>query len=374
MSKSNRMRVPFATLRRISSPEDLGAERVVMSGYAPANGVLEIPTDKNVRDYLAEPEGGKQRYRKSQVHDVILDTLINAPDDFSILNGGLVIIASSVDVDEKNKVMELESPSIVNGAQTQGVLREFYSEYEFDGTIHVRFELIILTDSKLVAEIAVSRNRQNNVQRASIGEALGYFTEISKVMKKAGYEVSGRESDHPDGDAVIPIEKLLQVITVLLPDHLIPVSREAAYSGRAECLKLFERTFKERRSDEVAAERYKFYIAAAVPAWELYRKWREHQGFSGSGLKKGVRRDANRKIIDVADGLVFPILAALARFSGPGGIKLPAQLTMVETELINSAKSAFMEIAGSNPNVMGKNKACYSYVGQVTRLIGMSLK
>lgn len=372
MNKSNGLRVPFATLRRISSPEDVGADRVIMTGYMPADAVLEIPTDKNVRDYLAEPEGGKQRYRKSQVHDVILDTLINAPEDFSILNGGLVIVAKKADVDEKLKVLTLDSPSILNGAQTQGVLKEFYKDYEFDGRIHVRFELIICDDKRLIAEIAVSRNRQNNVQRASIGEAMGYFDEISAQMKKAGYIVSGRESDHPDGNRVISIEKLLQVLTVLLPESLNPFSREAAYSGRAQCLKLFEKTFKDRESDPLAARRYQFYLKSSKIAWQLYEKWRTHQGFAGTGLKKGIRRD-DRKIVEVADGIVFPILGALAQFSGEKGIVLPKQLETIEGELVGSAKSAFMEIAGSNPNVMGKSKACYSHVGLVTRLIGMSV-
>ena len=41
-----------------------------------------------------------------------------------MLNGGIVIVARDYEVDEKTKTLSLTRPSIINGAQTQGVLRD----------------------------------------------------------------------------------------------------------------------------------------------------------------------------------------------------------------------------------------------------------
>ncbi len=51
----------------------------------------------------------------------------------------------------------------------------------------------------------------------------------------------------------------------------------------------------------------------APRAWKIYQSWKKHQGFIGTHIQQGVTRDGN-KVVDVADGIVFPILAALATF------------------------------------------------------------
>ena len=47
-------------------------------------------------------------------------------------------------------------------------------------------------------------------------------------------------------------------------------------------------------------------------------------------------------------------------------IEVPA--TISDAEMIKSAKTAYMEIADSNPNVMGKNKACYTLLLDLAKL------
>jgi hypothetical protein len=42
--------------------------------------------------------------------------------------------------------------------------------------------------------------------------------------------------------------------------------------------------------------------------------------------------------------------------------------TIADADLIKTAKTAYMEIADSNPNVMGKNKACYTQLLDLTKL------
>src|SRR5438067_2522179 len=115
---------PFHSLRNISCPEDTEYGRKVFAGHAPATSVLSLPTDENVRAYLLEAEG-KQRRRETQVNKEIRQTLESHPELFSILNGGAVIVARASEVDEQKKIAHLTKGSIINGSQTQGVLKDF---------------------------------------------------------------------------------------------------------------------------------------------------------------------------------------------------------------------------------------------------------
>ena len=62
---------------------------------------------------------------------------------FSILNGGVVIVARSHEVDEQKKLLRLAGASIINGSQTQGVLQDFYGKFALEelSTIHIKYEL-----------------------------------------------------------------------------------------------------------------------------------------------------------------------------------------------------------------------------------------
>jgi hypothetical protein len=76
------------------------------------------------------------------------------------------------------------------------------------------------------------------------------------------------------------------------------------------------------------------------------------------------------EIIEVPDGIVFPILASLSAFAvkTPRGWKIQPPAQFNDIDLIKAAKSTYQEIARSNPQTMGKNKACYSALYQITSL------
>ena len=115
--------IAFHSIRNISSPEDLENNRKIYSGQTTVNSILNIPTDENVRSYLVEAEG-RQRKTPTSVHRAIQDTVINSPSNFSVLNGGITIVSRDIEIDEKEKILKLNKPSIINGAQTQGVLND----------------------------------------------------------------------------------------------------------------------------------------------------------------------------------------------------------------------------------------------------------
>jgi hypothetical protein len=346
---------------------------------------MGLSTDENVRDYLMEAEGKKRRC-PTQVHRAIRETLDSAPHNFSILNGGIVIVAQGVEVDDKNRVAKLENASIINGSQTQGVLRDYLKEVEEnDGErfpVHCKFELVVVSDADLVGEISIARNFQNDVMTISIAGRRGQLEELEEHFQGHFEGARLRKSETELSDDYTATEKLLQVITALVPEELWPKANERAnpnkvysYSMKAKCLKDYQRIW-DVVHDRVSAppdekkkceERYQFYLDIAGPAWELYHKWKKHEDFKGTRIHC-IERDASGGIKNVPDGIVFPILASLSAFAvkRAGRWTIEPPKTFSDKEVVRAAVDVCKEIAHSNPWNMGKSKACYSELYQIT--------
>ena len=144
---------------------------------------------------------------------------------------------------------------------------------------------------------------------------------------------------------------------------------------KARCLKEFQDIFKKAKdgSDKEHVKYlnlYQFYLDIAPHAWDLYCKWKAHQGFAGTGLKNGIIRDERGNIIEIADGIIFPIISALSMFAThtQNGWRIQPPRFFDEAELISTTKSAMIEIAAHSPQSMGKMKACYTALLQITSI------
>lgn len=383
---------PYHSLRNISCPEDVENNRKILTGHAPIESVLELSTDENVRDYLLEAEG-RQRRKPTSVHRAIQNTLYNYPHNFSVLNGGVVIVARDYKANEQEKSLYLSRPSIINGAQTQGIFKDFCSDYKAREDeippIHVTYELIVTDDDALIAEIAIARNFQNDVMTLSIAGRLGQLDELETSLQgKLSANKKLRKSETQLSSDYLATEHLLQVIAALVPEELLPKAKKISedpaskvytYDKKAKCLKDFREIYSVAKGEKTPEkgvdfakykELYQFYLDIAAQAYQLHEKWKAHQGFKGTGLRKGIKRDENDNIVDVSDGIIFPILASLSAFAKktPEGWKIEPPTAFRDDELIRTAKSVFMDIANSDPTTMGKSKACYSALYQITSL------
>jgi hypothetical protein len=373
----------YHALRNITSPEDAAAGRKVYAGTAPFQSLLGVPNNENLRDYLPD-DPGKKRRRLTAVHREMFTTLDTAPETFSAKNSGFVIVARNADVDEQKKAVRLVRPSIINGAQTQGVLREYLEECAEEDVdpfpIHPKFELVVTKDDALISEISIARNTQNDVKPLTIAHARGFLRDIERVMaKKSNTSIRVTESDTSDEHA--DTEKLLQVLAALMPQRLAspgsddPPNKVYTYSMRAKCLKDFiECQIKKEEAQteaerDLARARYSFYISAAPEAQKIYEHWKAHQGFAGKYLKQGVRRDDKGSILEVADGLVFPIFSALSVFmtEQKGGWKLKYPPLFDEGTLIDQVKTALRSYnVSGNPWNLGKSRDAYMQLYTVT--------
>ena len=382
---SARPSVPFVfhSFRNITCPEDVENGRKVFTGQAPAESFLPLSTDENVRDYLLDAEGKKRR-RATQVNKEIRETLENRPESFSALNGGIVIVARDYEVEESAKRLLLLKPSIINGSQTQGVLKDFYEAVAQRGfespSIHCKFELIVCDDEALIAEISIARNFQNDVTALSIAGRRGQLEELEESIQRSLPDAKLRKSETQLSDEYISTERLLQVITALIPEELWPKQSEKenpnkvyTYSMKAKCLKDFQQLWDKAKNAQnpehrQAKELYDFFLDIAPQAYELHLRWKEHQGFQGTRLWS-IERDG-RTIVEVPDGIVFPILASLAAFAKKtkAGWRVIPPKSFRDEELIRAAKAVYQSVANSNPWVMGKSRACYASLYQITSI------
>jgi hypothetical protein len=380
--------LPYIACRNISGPEDEDAERKVYAGHAPTSSVLKLEDDENVREYLVDALG-KAKARPTLVHQAIRKTLADHPDQFSILNGGIVIVARGAEIDDKRKVLLLKRPSIINGSQTQGELRRYFEQYReaaaedfFEPSI--KFELIVTKDDDLIAEISISRNFQNDVRAISIAGRRGQLDELEAAVQRVipGAKLRKSETDLAVDDEFLDTEKLIQVLFALMPttlfDHLEMDAKVFSYSQKTRCLKLFQRIVEGRHENENLDAIYAYFLDMAGHAWELYEKWKTHPRFRGTRLRSIEREDG--EVASVPDGIVFPILSAMSMFVKRCRRRLlKPQRDLVywamrpvaqfdEQELIDAAAQVYMEIADHNPQTMGKSKACYSALQRITAI------
>jgi hypothetical protein len=379
---SERYDFQFQSIRNITSPEDQENDRRVYTGQAPIQAVLGLDTEENVRGYLLEAEGRKRRV-PTQVHKAIWDTLANRPHDFSVLNSGVVITAFGAEVDENKKTVHLKDASIINGAQTRGIIKDFLAANKDREVppIHLKYEIIVTEDQELVADISIARNFQNDVMSLSIAGRLGQLDELQESLRKDDPNAKLRLSETQLADDYILTERLLQVMTALVPPELWlgesgsgGPNKVFTYSAKAKCLREFTKTHEAAKDPHAADHQrhrllYRFYLDIAPKALKLYEHWKGNQAFKSSGLR-AIKRDDAGNILEVPDGIIFPILASLANFAkhegGKWTIEVPKLLR--EAELVEAAKNVYMNMAGSRPEVMGKSQACYSALYQITNI------
>lgn len=370
--------IKYDSLRNISCDHDTENSRRVLVGRALAPQFLNLNTDENVRAYLVDAEGKKKK-RRGDVHMKILDTIENYPENFCVLNGGIVIVARDYEVDEKAKILKMKKPSIINGAQTQGVLRDAAQEFGDDfPEVFVTFEVIVTKNEDLIADISIARNFQNDVQNISIAGSKGILNELEASLQGGiSDELKLRKSETDRSDDYVDTEKLLQVIMALTPPDMFQGSaapdrenKAYTYSQKATCLKDFSAVYDAAKhsASKRDAELYEFFLQIAPKAHLLYLKWKSHQGFKGTRIRI-IERDGG-KIVEVPDGIVFPILASMSVFAAKkkGAWTISQPDLLADSELIETAKTAYMQIADSNPQTMGKKPACYSSLLSITTI------
>lgn len=364
----------YQLIRTTTSPDEVhtGVKSFVVN--LPAFEILKLSTKENLRAYIAEYNSK----RRNRVHDAIRDTIDTEPARFITRNGGFVITASGIEVDDNKKIVKLKEPSIINGAQSQGEVRQFIEgEYEseadwdlLDPPFYVRAEIIVDHEEDEVTETAIARNTATPVKSISQAGARGHLDELEKSIK-AKYPNESIKKSETDED-VLDTRRIIQYARLLMPVEISGNTSAAeklrAYKNPEQCLTDFSRWCEEKKFDGEARARYDFTVEIAPYAIKEYGYWETHDAWNGHHVweetKKGgraCRRDSDNKIVWVSPGLVFPVLGAMSEFVAKNKqdewrIKKPKQFK--PAEMVKRCVAQF-RAHGSDPMAMGRSEAAY---------------
>jgi hypothetical protein len=363
----------FNSLRNVTPPEEEKANRKRYCGNASAGEFFAIPDHMNIRDYLQTEVNGKPIKKSTLVNDAMRSQLEGDRSLFPILNGGITIVASAVTLDDKEKRLVMESPSIINGSQTRGVLKDYFEEFppsEDNVFPSVDFEVIVCTDERVAAEIAIARNYQNAVQPLSTYGARMVFKDLEAALRKRDANIRLRKSETDVGPEFWDTEKIIQVVTAMIPASVKmprPLKgkggsdgiRVYPYAGKAVCLKDFAE-IQAKPTEYPDAKT--FFEDVAYDAWMEFKKLRSYQGFS---VLRAVTKVKGEVAEDgVPTGIIFPMISALGKLAiqkpdGHWTFAIPSDFDM--DDLCKQAKTTYQQPGPgrSNPQTMGKELACY---------------
>jgi hypothetical protein len=390
-SSSGRVALSYDLIRNMTSPEEKANDAKSYFANVPITELLKLDTAANLRGYIPD-HPGKHR---TQAHKAIGQTLRERSDRFIQLSGGITVAAADIEVDDAKKLVTVTNGSIINGAQTQGEIRLFLDEMkqaaeevgeEFVPDFHARVEFMVDPEVGFIVDAAIARNTSTNIQRLSMAGKKQYFEDLDASFRRTFPKLKLAKSETDTGDEFVDTLRLLQVLWATLPEELLPVSgrstadaRLKSYKNRAFCLVDFEKDVidKDEATDPKvraqAAERHKCMVDLAGPAWKQYLRWRHHKEWSGRRLKQSTRAiRRSDQGYTVADGVVFPILAAMSLFvekdSATGKYHFEVPDVLEEKDMVEAARDQLSAHKG-NPMLMGRNAAVYDAMTMLTRMV-----
>ena len=358
-----------------TSPEEKRHGSMHYTVCCPVKEIYHLGLEDNVRDYYGSPEVKKNL---TSIHKEIKSSFEKSRTRFIQRHAGFTIVCNSIVVPETKEfginTIKMTGASLINGAQSQGIIREISEEYggELDGT-NIRVEIIVESNQDEVKEIAIARNTSNNVSVLSRMGTRGCFKVLAENMIDMLGEEDGKIQISETDDA-IDTRTLLQAIKVMTPESLeedhrykkLKKSAVSPYSSKAGVLTEFRTMITDNKNGGYD-DMLNFYHSFSGHAWKLFQSWTTDMDWKPF-LKKaealGVFKE-KEDTFSASLGVIYPVLYGLKNFleydTGAWKFNLPA----------NFDKKAYMEHvvnlfnerreggANGDPQTFGKSEANY---------------
>lgn len=374
------VRITYQKIRDVTTPEEAESGASTHIIVIPAFEILKIGTEGNLRSYIPAHPGKK----RSAVHRAIGRTIRDNPMRFSQLNSGFLIGASRIEVDDKNKTVTLYDPSVNNGAQSQGEIALYRDDCRELGaepnSFFVRAEISVEPDESFRTEIAIARNDMTKVKDLSQAGKRRYFDEIDEGFRRVFPGKKLAKSETELSEDFVDTRLLLQVLWALIPDSLVPERRMSiegrmrAYKNAASCLADFQRVHDEKDDPDKPdqAARFQYFVDMAGEGYALYEKWATHSEWQGRRLHEDAGQITRSEKGDrVADGLVFPIVAAHSNFVSFDGSmrrwKIRVPQVFRDADMAEAARGQLKECQG-RPFQMGRSGQAYQALMLLTKM------
>jgi hypothetical protein len=321
-------------VRQTSSKEEVNnnARNYVIN--CPLKEILKINVEENLRIAYSKEESKKN---KTPIHREMEASFLEAPDRFIQRHSGFTIVCDELIQSDKKEFgvtqVTLHNASLINGAQSQDMLRQVSEDY--DGAYdryNIRVEVIVEKNVIARNEIAIARNTSNNVSELSRLGSKGFFNDLNKSMVDFGYQKNdqGWVIQKSETDMGIETDRLLQVIRSFMPKRVRNEDPKAfeslvrSYSGKRQVVKEYAKMKleEEEQKEEVHFVVLNYFNSFAPTAWKFYEEWLYNPDWISFYKKLPDEKTKKRlgtlskdnKDFELNWGIVCPLLYGLQHF------------------------------------------------------------
>jgi len=340
----------------------------------PMKEIFKINIDANLRDYYGSEDSVKNN---TAIHREIRDSFEDNPTRFIQRHTGFTVVCSEIEVPATKELginpITLTNSSLINGAQSQGLLKEISEEYggQLDNT-NIRIEIIVEKNLDEVREIAIARNTSNNVSVLSRMGHKGDFNDLQRNM----WDVLGKGNGDIQTSETMPgvsTQTLLQVIKAMTPEELelnykgLKKSAVTAYSSKMGVLTEFRKMIEDPKQYE---DMLNYFHTFSGYAWKEYQSWltdKDWIPFQKKVEKIGKYNDEKGEIL-MQWAIICPTLYGLKNFlvqkSGKWMIDPPSNFN--RKDYMSFIFDLFKKEAQGVLQDFAKDRATYSDVDKYT--------
>ncbi len=366
-------------VKNTTSPEEKKNGSMHYTIVCSLKEILNLNVFENLRIAYTSEESIK---RITPKHKEIYQSFEDAPDRFIQRHSGFTVICNDIKVSSPQEyginTVTLDNASLINGAQTQDLLKNLLEDYEgveAYENVNIRVEVLVEKAQDERIEIAIARNTSTNVSNLSIMGKKRYFDPLEiGVTNILGNDHRLQKSETDDG---IPTQTLLQTLRTMTPKEIrdeyksLKDSPVKSYSGKAMVLNEYKDMVDAETDGRVKNSRFEssvlnYYRSFAGYAWIEYGKWSSDKDWiplwkKSENYKKIGKYNQKDDSFDLTWAILCPLLYGLQHFlyeEKSGSWKIKYSDSFDKKAYMNYVLDRFKD-SGFEPQTFAKDRAYY---------------
>ena len=366
-------------VKNTTSPEEKKNGSMHYTIVCSLKEILNLNVFENLRIAYTSEESIK---RITPKHKEIYQSFEDAPDRFIQRHSGFTVICNDIKVSSPQEyginTVTLDNASLINGAQTQDLLKNLLEDYEgveAYENVNIRVEVLVEKAQDERIEIAIARNTSTNVSNLSIMGKKRYFDPLEiGVTNILGNDHRLQKSETDDG---IPTQTLLQTLRTMTPKEIrdeyksLKDSPVKSYSGKAMVLNEYKDMVDAEADGRVKNSRFEssvlnYYRSFAGYAWIEYGKWSSDKDWiplwkKSENYKKIGKYNQKDDSFDLTWAILCPLLYGLQHFlyeEKSGSWKIKYSNSFDKKAYMNYVLDRFKD-SGFEPQTFAKDRAYY---------------
>ena len=370
-------------VKNTTSPEEKNNGSMHYTIVCSIAEILKLNVFENLRIAYSSEDTKK---RITPRHKEISASFEDAPDRFIQRHSGFTVICNEIKVSSPQEyginIVTLENASLINGAQTQDLLRLILEDYagipdkqkELENT-NIRVEVIVEKKADERIEVAIARNNTTNVTNLSIMGKKEYFDPLEVSLQKVFDKNSKIQKNETDDG--IPTQTLLQVLRTMTPRVIrdeyksLKDTPVKSYSGKAMVLNEYKDMVDAEQKSKLQNPSFEsdvlnYYRSFAGIAWKEFEKWSSDKDWvplwkKSDNYKKIGKYSEKDDTFDLTWAIMCPLLYGLQHYlfeESPGVWNIKYSDKFDKKKYMNYVLDRF-KMSGFEPQTFAKDRAIY---------------